>query len=318
MVVRSGEESNFAWGRVEGAEFYRFKLYEGNDTSDDPVYEDLYVEATSIDISMDGRTEGNYTWTVQAFTNEGILTSRRTGFLDSGHFEMRLLKPVRLDYPEPGRIYAGLDASRRPDTLRWTSVDTPGESRLILSRNPALSSPILETRNPGTSIRLPRLSEGDYYWTIRAETTDGFDISAEAPAWFRVLPIPRLPAAGNRIPVDGYVLGPTELRNQRNITFSWSAVSGANSYLFVLVHEADGEERRRLLEADTENDISYTLENMNLLERGEFTWRVEAITKTDDGFIEQRGELGENRLTVDLPEIPRSQPGETGILYGKQ
>ncbi|MDR1445660.1 MAG: hypothetical protein LBI90_02060 [Treponema sp.] len=313
VLVRPGVPLSFTWRPVEEAAYYRLKLYAGTETSEKPVYESAYIPGTALSLPADAFEEGTYTQTLQAFSPESAANSRRTGLLGVSRFVLRRLRPVSLDYPAAGRNYAGLDAFRRPDTVRWSSAETVTESRFVLSRNASLTDTLMTVDDPPLSIRLPPLPAGNYYWIIQAKTSGGFDISAAGPVRFRVLPVPILPAPGNLRPPEGFALGPAELRNSRIISFGWDAVQGANAYIFTLYLEADGE-KRRIFETDTVG-TEYVLEDLSLLSAGKFVWQVSAVNRGDD--LEQTGKAGESHFTVELPAIPRERPLETGILYGR-
>jgi hypothetical protein len=172
--------------------------------------------------------------------------------------------------------------------------------------------------NPPRTLELPRLREGDYYWTILAETEDNFDISARTPRLIRVLPIPFLPEAENRLPRDGVVITGEELRRDRRIVFSWDPVPGASGYLFALEYGGKAIVPERLIAG-----LSFTLDEFGLLDMGDFVWRVEAVLaepvrEGDDYEIIQRGETGENRFRIaftrpGVPDLP-----EPGVLYGRE
>jgi hypothetical protein len=172
--------------------------------------------------------------------------------------------------------------------------------------------------NPPAAITLPRLREGYYYWTIGAETADGLDISAKAPRSFRVLPMPLLPEAANLRPRDGTVITGADLRRSRSISFSWNSVPGASGYIFAVAHGGGGVVTEHRLEGN-----SFVLEDLTLLDVGEFLWRVEAVMEAPSGEggpaeILQRGRTGENRFRLDfaLPAVPNLP--EPGLLYGRE
>ncbi|MDR3201045.1 MAG: FecR family protein [Spirochaetales bacterium] len=315
MTTREGVPALFRWRPVAGAEYYQLRLYSEGVSS--PVY-NISTETASQSIRMDSLPEGNYRWTVQAFVTEGLLTSRRIGLLSAGNFVMRKLQPVTLDYPASGREYPGMEALRRPDTLRWSSKENPPESRFVLSRSPAMEGQAaMNIRNPQRKITLRRLPQGTYYWTIRAETEDGFDISAEKPSSFKVLPIPPLPETPRLLPQDNYLLGPEELRRNRTLSFSWRAVEGANNYIFTLFRETPEGQRQMILQNKPSEKTSWTLEDLKvLLVQGNFIWQVEAVYSEQDGII-QRGTIGENRFTVNVPLPGQPRPDSPGILYGR-
>jgi hypothetical protein len=216
----------------------------------------------------------------------------------------RPLYPVILDYPPAGTEYSGARALREPDSIRWSSQDPAVNVRFVLSRSPdPLQGDILmDIQNPPVSIPLIALGEGMYYWTIQAQTRDGRNISARAPASFRVLPLPLLPAAGGRHPVDGYRIGPEQYWDPESLSFRWDAVPGANTYALTLYREEDGN-RQLIRRWEDLTQPSHPLDLSLLGDGGEFIWQVEARYRTEDGAIVQRGNIGENRFTLDLSTI---------------
>ncbi|MDR2471530.1 MAG: hypothetical protein LBD09_05415 [Treponema sp.] len=311
IIIRGSEPASFRWQNIGGAEYYQVRIYAASGGR--PVHEQT-LGTSVIQLNTDRLENGPYYWTIQAFADEGLTTTRRTGALGRESFVLRRIQPLTLDWPDMGTAIAGLTALRQPTVLRWSTPEAVGRSRFFLSRNPnPLSGPVLETANPGRTINLERLAEGTYYWTIQGETQDGFDISAAAPRRFQILPIPLLPPAQGRRPPDRWVMGPAELRETRNIVFAWSPVEGANRYIITVLREGDGEQ---LAEAGTD-ELSWTLEDLRILGRGNFVWRLEAVHQGSDGFVEQRGRPAESRFTLDVPQPGRLQPGETGTLYGR-
>jgi hypothetical protein len=322
VVIQEGKPLVFSWTASEGAEYYQFKLYREEDRNN-VIYENNMVEGTRQSLSLDNYPGGDYYWTVRGLAPESLRSTRRTGLLSEGVFNSRKLYPVRLDYPDNNAGFEGLRAYREPETLRWSSADQVGTSRFILStRSDLAGPPVALINDPPQQVTLPGLREGNYYWTIRAETPDGFDISARAPRRFRVLPIPPLPVAANRLPEDGKIIGGAELRANRRIVFSWDTVAGATGYLFTLENADTG---KTIMQWGPIAETSLVLEDLTLLDVGTFTWRLEAVLaepagerRETAGEIIQRGEIGENRFTIDfsLPGTPK--PRKPGIIYGRE
>jgi hypothetical protein len=99
------------------------------------------------------------------------------------------------------------------------------------------------------------------------------------------------------------------------MVFSWSAVQGANAYIFTLYEEsANG--RRQIIRRAPENNTSWTLENFSTLGRGTFVWQVEAVSRSSTGTIEQRGRIGENSFIIDIPRPGQIQAEDPGTHYG--
>jgi hypothetical protein len=319
VVVQPGKQILFRWGPVEGAQYYEFRLYDAQGESGEMgklIFSNSSLKDASIGMSMDSYKEGLYYWTVRPMAAEGALQSRLTGLMGKDQFILRKSGGLMLDYPPPGHAYSALDAQDRPGELRWSFLDTPRRTRFILSSNRNLSGrPLMDIADPGGTIRLVPLPPGTYYWTIRGESGNGADISA-SPSWFQVLATPSLAAAGNRQPPDNFVFGPEQLRGRRSITFSWNAVEGANAYIFTLEQEEEGQPSRRIAGSEPGPEQSYTLDNISLLTRGRFVWKVEPVYRNPDGSFIRRGTVGENRFTVDIPAIQRRDLEDMGTLYG--
>jgi hypothetical protein len=314
VVALEGERQRFSWDAVPGTEYYQFKLYHASNRNR-AVSERNFLEETELSLPLNAYPEGNYFWTVQGFVSESSRSTRITGLVAEGVFSARKIHPVSLDYPNDGERVPGLQAYFEPGTVRWSSTES-GTSRFILSRSRDFSGPpLVEINNPPQNIRLPRLRDGSYYWTIRAETTDGFDISARSPRLIRVLPIPLLPAAANRRPADGARVTEADLKQSRRIVFSWDPAPGAAGYIFTLEREPG----TVLVQQGPFAETSFVLEDLALLDVGTFIWRLEAVmTEPDTAEIFQRGEVAENRFTLDFirPDIPNLQ--RPGVLYGRE
>jgi hypothetical protein len=173
----------------------------------------------------------------------------------------------------------------------------------------------VEITNPGRTVRVERLEEGLWYWTVEARGANGL-ISVAEPRQFRVLSVPLLPAPENLSPPGGYNLGIEQLKVQRSIDFSWSAVPGANSYTVTIFQQIDNRQRQ-VLQSARENRTSWTLDNLKDLSPGTFVWQVEALNRSQDGAILQRGRPGESTFVIDIP-LPAVQVNRPGVLYGSE
>jgi hypothetical protein len=209
-------------------------------------------------------------------------------------------KRVTLESPSNETTLPGLTALRQPTVFRWRSDEAVVKSRFVLSRNPNPLSgqAVIEITDPNRTIRVDRLEEGIWYWTVEAQTPEGVNITAQTPRQLRVLPVPLLPASSGRQPVEGYRIGIEELK-QNDINFRWSAVQGANSYIFTLYQETDSG-RRQITQIGPENRSSWSTE-IKTLGRGNFIWRVEAVSVGRSNVIEQRGSPAESRFVIDIP-----------------
>jgi hypothetical protein len=108
-----------------------------------------------------------------------------------------------------------------------------------------------------------------------------------------------LPAPLDRLPPEGYRIGIEQLKESNSIVFTWSAVQGADAYIFALYKDAnDG--RRQIIRGQPGNRRNWTLENLEALGDGTFIWQVEAVN-VSAGTVERRGRIAENSFVIDIP-----------------
>jgi hypothetical protein len=223
---------------------------------------------------------------------------------------------IRLTTPAAGATLPGLTALRQQTVFTWDTDRQATGTHFILSRNqnPMTGQPVSTIYNPGQTVRLDRLEEGVYYWTVEVRSPEGL-ISVATPRQLRVLAIPLLSAPQNLRPSTGYYIGIEQLRTQRNIVFSWAAVQDANAYIFTLYQQtASG--RQVIIDRPPENRTTWTLEDISVLKPGTFIWQIEAVNRGISGAIEQRGRAAENSFILDVPLPGPVRAEDPGILYG--
>jgi hypothetical protein len=108
-----------------------------------------------------------------------------------------------------------------------------------------------------------------------------------------------------------------ELRKDRGISFHWNPVTGADGYIFTLYTDAPRpEQRRQILRTAPLRTANYTLDQLSLLDRGNFIWQVEAVQISPSGTVTNIGTPGENRFVIDAPAPAVPRVRDPGILYG--
>ena len=181
IVLQYGDPVAFKWNNVEDADYYSFKIYRGDSTTD-PIYETL-VNDTELSVLMDNYADGIYTWTVQSLARESTGQSRRVGLSSSQIVTIKnpLSAPENC-LPQDGFIIepAQIRVSRSVD-FSWDSVQ--GANYYILTifqgsgaaRRTLLQTPMLaRTSYTVDDIRL--LGRGDLFWHVEAlyVLSDGF------------------------------------------------------------------------------------------------------------------------------------------------
>jgi len=136
-----------------------------------------------------------------------------------------------------------------------------------------------------------------------------------------VTPSPTIPvvtllaAPINLRPVMGTNFGVDELQSINSIIFSWSDVQGANAYIFTL-YQQTAVGMQQIYRTTINNGNNFTFDNLRMLDRGIFTWQLEAIRIGRSNIIERRGRVAETIFSIDFPFPGRVYIEDTGILYG--
>jgi hypothetical protein len=221
--------------------------------------------------------------------------------------------------PAQNAVIPGLTALRQPTVFRWDTDENIEFSRFVISSraNPVSGRPEISIQNPGRTVSVPKLPEGEWYWTVEGRSRDGRPITALSPRQIRVQPIPLLPAPRNRLPEAGFLIGAEEFRQSQNIVFSWSRVEGANFYILSILKEGFLR-KQQIFKTDPLGALTYTFNNYSLFDdSGTFYWQVEAVFYNRDGELEQQGTPGENKFIIDIPRPGRVRTKNTGTLYGR-
>jgi hypothetical protein len=322
----------FQWSQIEDVSYY---IAEVDVTPEfrNPI---IKRQTTAVSFSDSSLGEGIWYWRVTPVfsqTNEdGVIAPRSSSFRIVKNKEPQTPsltfaeeppqtpvsapsqpKRVTLESPSDRTTLPGLTALRRQTVFRWSSEEAVSKSRFVLSHNanPLAGRAEIEILDPNRTIRIDRLDEGVWYWTVEAQTPEGVNITAQTPRQLRVLPIPLLPAPAELQPAEGYLISIEELK-KTNINFKWSVVQGANGYIFTLYQETNGG-RRQITQIGPEIFTSWTT-GIKTLGRGNFIWRIEAVNTGRNNVIEQHGNPAENRFVIDIPPAgPVKIIGESGV-----
>ncbi len=325
VVVRPSIPMEFTWEEVEEADYYQVRLY-NVDNRDVPVYENLIVEGNNINIDMEEFEEGNYALTLRAMASETNLSSRQTGLLSEQYFEMEKLVPITLQGPVDGLRLDGVEALENPPIVEWSSVETPHSSRLIVSnrdyglslasrssgREPLEQNIYYSVDSPAESVQLKALPAGTWYWTVIAETVEGFDITPIQPNRIIVEEIEPFEAPTIINPPRTITLNMDYLRKQRYVDITWQPILEADAYILRIMNENNVV----LVEETIEDTSTYRFENLAALGRGNFSWSLEAVQRIDNAVIVRRGKREERELIIDIPSLRAPQEQTTGELYG--
>jgi len=331
--ITEGIPLDFRWEKLNYADTYEFKLF--TEGSGALLYEVASMRDTVVQVYFSPRTVGRYRWTVQAFTESGSEATRKRSLLKSSRFSIgspdaapvvgfvrgvvragTVHTPITLTAPRAG-VSLPIDPSS-PPLIRW-SVDEPlRNSRVIFSRNQDPTSDpravIIYVDQGVTSIPLPALTEGLWYWIVQGDAVDGQGISAAAPSWFSITARPPLSSPLYIQPEAEEVITLEQLMEDRNITFIWEEVPEANAYIFSLYGVTDKQEL--LFASSPEPDTSFILTDLALLTLEDYVWQVEAVTISRSGTVERRGLLEQHPFKVNITRSDSIRTRSQGTMYG--
>ena len=319
VVIHPKKKNTFAWTAVPGADYYQVKITKPGLDSE-PLYENLYITDTDVQMALQSIQDGAYIMSVQGFASSTLMSSRRYSYAADKAFMLKHLRPVELVSPSHNAKIGGVDAALNPGFLQWSSVEKPVQSRLVLEKAGQRGS-VLSVSNPSFSVRLPPLSAGNYRWRVTAATGDGFDISSLQDSSFTVLPIPPLEKVAFVFPADGETLGVQFFKSNRSIVFRWKKNGEATHYAIRLYDEKKQKIFERELAAAavsrSGSDCAFDFTDLARLSRGSFYAEVVAERRLQNGMLFQNGIVSSRRFVIDLPKAASVETDAPGVLYGK-
>lgn len=308
-IIRPNTLLTFKWNAVKGADYYQIKIFSVNNEND-VLYDRNFIESKDgkivvHDVDLQDFDEKLYSWSVQAFREETLTSSRQSGYLSKSSFVLKKLTPIKLTYPSVGASFDGIDMVKNPDTFKWYSVYEGEPVTVVIYKDRISPKNIYATyRSRSLSMKMPVLYEGSYFWTVKGSTDDDLDISSLETNYFSVGAIPKLAAAKGLYP-DNQKYDKNYFRNNKKISFKWNGVKEADYYNLTVcgkTYKVRG--------------TKFELDDLTALKKGVFKWTIEACSEYN-GTLFQHGELSSAQFEIDLPEINKVNVKNGGKLYGK-
>lgn len=317
-LVRPHTPYEFKWNVVEGADYYQFKIFR-NGNKEDVLFERNLIEANSaetasIEVNLENYAEITYGLSLQAFREETPTQSRSSSYIGDYTFSVVKIKPIVLVTPEDGVHIDGIEAVKKPSSVRWNYVGTTSKSALVIYKDKIdPKNKVVEIPNPEKTVQLPRLYEGKYFWTVTGETSDGFDVSADGYRTFSVGAIPKLPEVSVVSPKNRMNFDKEYFKTKRLIEFEWHPVAGADRYVLKLYDKSKNLVLSRTFE---KNVTKFTIKDFTNMSVGNYTWTIEAQSLFE-GYLFQNGKEVKQTFKIDLENIKKPQTYDNGVRYGK-
>jgi hypothetical protein len=310
FLYRDGDIQKIRWQSLEKADHYTLKIISTGSLQ--PLFEKSLIETEEIELSFDEFPDGDYRFLLQAFAQETSHSTRIIGYLSDTKISLYRIHHIELLSPEENPTYEGLQALRQGIDLEWASRDIPERSELRLYSSGSKGKPFFVRKNPEPVTHVPTLPEGRYSWTISG-IYKGFDISAPGFASFTVAPIPLLPSPKVIAPEEGSRIGPVELRGEKKIHFKWEPLEGASHYELEIYKEG---EKEALFSTGLIRSTEYELEDLTLLDKGDFKWIIHGEFHNSEGQLEQSGLYGTSHFNINLPELKNLEFKKGEVYFG--
>jgi len=272
---------NFQWTSVDEASSYVLQV------SSKPDFSDLRVNASTSAVFASVNSLGRGLWYWRVSLGLPPPYNSRPVFSNVSYFR---IEQHGSDRAEP---------VQNSNISEWLAEEAPS-----VKPPPEVPKEILEDSPIESASVQPPVS------VVQAQPPEAAKPPEKTPPPPRLLPAPQVIQPAQRT-----VYGFDKLLSQKKIDFRWSSVRGANTYIFTL-YEQTANERKQILRATINRGTSYTMENLRLLEKGNFVWQVEAVRTGRRNAIEQHGRPLESIFTVNFPVPGPIEIEDTGILYG--
>ena len=265
------------------------------------------TEQTYIDIVL---SPGEYRFMVIGYNVIGLLDTQS----EWNYFVVN--NSIILMQPESGFALSNNPLS--PSSVIWSTELPIQNTRVIFSRDP---EPAKDPRaivqyvdRAVTTINIPPLGEGIWYWTVLGETFDGRNVSAAAPFWFSLLSLPLLSAPQYIRPTYNEMITLKQLTADRKIVFEWKQVPEANAYIFSLYGNTDKQDL--LFSSSPIPETSFELTDLVILNMDKYFWQVEAVMVSRNGTIERRGIIQQQLFMIDIQRSDGLRTVNPRTTYG--
>ncbi len=231
-------------------------------------------------ISTDGGI-GSYSVELTSFRDNPPAGASQTSETATYRFEVgdfveyAAAEPVS---PANGATLGALETLLNGVSLRWSQ--DPPLGRYTVEIDNGLVTRLYQTTEP--LLNLEALDSGSYRWLIKSRDSFGQEAPDSRSSRFTVneLPTPGRPDVTSPSPGEN-----VDMTGRRNLVFDWQPVAGADFYDLTLYVEGSGSP---LLRETGLTGTRYALENLRILDVGNFVLAIRARTEYQDVGVTRR------------------------------
>lgn len=300
---------DFSWETLRGA--FRTTLeIAGSITMNDPV--------TSVQaVNGKGRVllpDGVYYWRVIAVN----AATKKIETSETRRFVVMNTRPANLLLPENGAVIRYRDKAPLIN-FAWSGSESASGYTIAVSKNPDMSSPVIDTATSVSRVSLSVPGEGSYFWKVSI-VPDSEQITNKIESAihrFNVVKTERLEPPIPLAPLDDKAIH-AALVEQKGLTFSWRVGPEIAQTELAL---AKDREFSRIVEMKNETRTLVSLPGP--LEAGRYYWRLRGVlgdgTRTDFSSIRSFSIVTEGRIGLiepaDMSVIPPGEGKATTVRF---
>ncbi len=273
---------SLAWDPAPGADAYRVVLKAPNGTI---VNRDDRAVSLVRDFTL-GRNSGigSYTVELTSIRDNPPPGASKTSASAAYRFEVgdfvqySAARPVS---PANGAAISALESLRNGITLNWNQ-DPPLERYTVEIDNGRVNR-LYQTSEP--SLNLEALDSGSYSWVVKSRDSFGQEAPDSSKFHFTIDELPSLSRPTVTSPLSGEDV---DMTGRRNLVFDWQNVNGADFYDLALYVEGSG---LPLLRETGLSGTRYTLNNLRILDVGNFILAIQARTEYEDVGVTRKSPM---------------------------
>jgi len=293
ITLINTKEIQFSWSKIDAAISYDFALYDGLNRL---IKEVKSVSTNAYTFTLpENLKKGAYSWIVSGLggTKENPIPGKSKKAQFYIEELTQIAKPKALS-PKQNALLNELTISKENGLQLSWSLDSQIESYDIqLAKDEAFTNKVLDIESSESNTNAGLLLEGTYFWKLIGKTKNGVKIESDIFT-FKVTKTPNLDSVVIESPKNNSRI---DMQKEESLSFKWNKVKGANAYLFRLKERKSG---KVIFELNDYTQTTYVFKNLEKLDTTDFTFTIQALSKSKEGRIEQKSLLSETTFTLYL------------------
>ncbi len=277
----------FSW--KNDVEITRTKIEIASDKSFNKMIHTSTVDTNFEKVVMD-IPDGTYYWRLTGLIGD----SSQTGTSDVRGFTVGDPQPILLKTPVNNKEIFTNIGRNAAIPFTWGKSDVFGNYTIQVSQDPRFARVFRDYTTRNNYATIANIGAGEYYWRVLLKGSDDSLLMKSPEYRFVVrdaIPMPALVAPSKNEVID--------MTDRKNLLFEWRKVQNADRFRLKLYKKIDADSEL-ILEKEIQG-TSYRLEDISLLEQGDFVWSLQALKINElTGKPTQESESAEALFSIKL------------------